>query len=165
MCRFCSATTAVQCTPGCGTEKICLNSLCINTGHLAISATWSRNGSCDLVVRTPNDNDISSVFYRGAGSETDYGELERNLNVYSTGPQNLFWAIGFVPPSGTYHICFETAYCNINIDMNEPLIATIYVRKPSVSTQIYTHTFTNLTSGLYYCTIRSTSFIVSINYP
>jgi hypothetical protein len=46
-----------------------------------------------------------------------------------------------------------------------PLIATVYVRTPLKSTQIYTRTFTSLPGSYDICSTEASGYITSFTYP
>ncbi|MFW5739176.1 MAG: hypothetical protein ACOC1F_02295, partial [Myxococcota bacterium] len=93
----------VGCVPECGSGHTCVNGTCVGDGTLRFTVTWSPEGDVDLHVVTPNGKEID---YGNPGPDdgTDYGELDADDTI-GTGPENIYWADGNTPPSGTYHVC------------------------------------------------------------
>ena len=133
------------------------------TGNLAITAIWSRLGNCDLDVQTPNGLDIAVMYQSGPTEYTDYGQMDATSEI--TGPENVFWDTDTETPWGSYNICLEVFFFDDIVNDSMPLVATIFVRKPSMTTEIFTRTFTSKTDGIYLCYNNSVGYIASITYP
>ena len=135
----------------------------MGTGNLGISVIWSQSVNCDLDVQTPNGKDIYR-WMTNPTDNTDYGQIDAESEL--TGPENIFWDINNEAPSGTYNVCLEIYFFfDVVVDERNPVIATVYVRKPSMPTQIFTHTFTSRTNGDFVCNITSPAYIASFTYP
>jgi hypothetical protein len=86
------------------------------------------------------------------------------------GPENVFWNTTTETPYGTYNICLELHWFTENffedvINETNPVIATAYVRKSSVATQIFTRTFTRREPAIFRCFVNTSAYIASFNYP
>ena len=94
-----NANRPATCAPACTAAQTCVQGVCVGTGALRITLTWSQAGDMDLHVRTPSGSVIS---YRNRSA--DGGQLDRD-DTAGTGPENVFWTAA--PPPGAYAICVD----------------------------------------------------------
>ncbi|CAF4868692.1 unnamed protein product [Rotaria sp. Silwood1] len=156
--------TANSCSPSCNSQQTCIQSICLNVGHLACVLVWSRSGDGDIVVTTPNGKTIN---YQNIGpsSSTDQGILDRD-DTSSTGPENIYWpSSGSLPPTGTYYMCFESYSFSPTISSSDPLTVTYHIVHASGAFFNYTRTFTSVLSDSYNCGATSSTLIGSFTYP
>ncbi|ATB36871.1 Fibrillin-1 (MP340) [Cystobacter fuscus] len=153
-----------DCDNACGGGQSCVESLCLGSGNLQISATWNRPGDADLIVSTPSGK---LVWWDNLGPNagTDFGQMDRD-DTSGQGPENVFWASDRTPPSGTYHVCFETADFNPSPSPDSPITCSVSVRRPGKAPQTVTKSFT----GSAYtfpkaCNTNTASYVTSITYP
>jgi len=142
------------CEPGQG----CANSICVNSGNLGISLGWDRAGDGDLHVVTPTGKIINQK-NQGPSASTDYGHLEVDVTS-GMGPENISWASGVTPPSGTYHVC---GHPNTFIG-SAPVTFTATIRVPGQPTFTWTKTLTS-TASVGWCDSNSESYMGSFSYP
>lgn len=142
---------------------MCENSACIGIGHLSFTLTWSRDGDGDLVVTTPNDH---RIYYENTGPsiDTDQGQLDHDDRI-GTGPENIFWAYNYTPPTGIYYVCFEPFKFDINISVIYPLTVKIKVLRSTNISLILTKTYTSSIRNDYFCNSVSPTLLTSIDYP
>ncbi|CAF0982388.1 unnamed protein product [Adineta ricciae] len=157
--------TDIPCLSTCNSQQSCIDGICINVGYLACTLTWSRPGDGDIDVETPNGN-IISYKNKGPSASTDYGELDRDDQV-NEGPENVYWTTnGPLPPTGTYHICFEPyKFDNPNISIANPLTIMYRIVRPSSPTLIFIRTFTSTIKNSYNCSATASTLIGSFTYP
>ncbi|CAF1319132.1 unnamed protein product [Rotaria sp. Silwood1] len=158
-----ASETSSLCSTPCADRQICFSDTCVYTGNLAITIIWSRPGNCDLDVQTPNRWEVFPMYPTEPTEYTDYGQMDVTSEL--TGPENAFWDVDHQTPQGLYHICLEVFFFDGVVDENNPLIANVFVRKPSRNTETFTRTFMNRTDGIYICNINSVGYIASIAYP
>ncbi|AKF82896.1 EGF domain-containing protein [Myxococcus fulvus 124B02] len=112
----------------CGQGTACTEGVCLGTGNLQFTATWSRNGDADLYVKTPN-NKLIFFGNRGPSEQTDFGALDVD-DTAGDGPENIFWAQDRTPPSGTYEVCLRVGGFNPPPSPAQPVSYSIRVRRP-----------------------------------
>jgi len=150
------------CVPECPSNQACANGVCVGTGELGISLTWSRAGDGDIHITTPNDR---WIYFKNLGpsSLTDQGKLDHD-NRNGTGPENVFW--NSTAPTGVYHICFDQYSFSARSSVAYPIVATFLIRKPGKPIETLTKTFT---SGSRLndkkCNPALASYVGSVNYP
>ena len=152
---------ARACIPACTATQACVNGICVGSGSLGISLTWSVAGDGDIVVTTPNNKHIYHS-NKGPNAETDWGQLDRD-DTTGTGPENINWG-SYTPPNGNYHVCFQQY--SLNASVVRPITATIQIRKPFFATETYQKTFTS--GGQYRpntCNPSLSTYIVTATYP
>jgi uncharacterized protein YjdB len=141
----------------CAQGEGCANSLCVNTGNLGISLSWDRPGDGDLHVMTSTGKLINHK-NKGPSASTDYGQLDRD-DATGTGPENIYWASGFTPPSGTYHVCGHP----YSFGDTAPVTFTAMIRVPGKPTITLTKTLKISASPI--CAPGSESYMGSFSYP
>ncbi|WP_395855321.1 EGF domain-containing protein [Cystobacter fuscus] len=147
----------------CGEGQSCVESTCVGGGgSLQISATWSRTGDGNLMVTTPGGKLISDE--NTGPDNTDGGQKDQDST--DQGPENIFWASGVTPPSGEYHICFETAGFTPSPSPENPVTYTITVRQSGKQPQTFSKSYT---SSAYTfpkaCSPSQPGYVTSITYP
>ncbi len=73
--------------------------VCVGTGQLRFTLTWSLSGDMDLHVTPPCGTEI--VYYNRTARG---GTLDRD-DTSTTGPENIFWTTGAA--RGSYRICIS----------------------------------------------------------
>jgi uncharacterized protein YfaP (DUF2135 family) len=112
----------------------------------------------DLYVHTPTGK---VIWYgnQGPGPETDNGQQDMDDTV-GPGPENIFWAAGVTPPSGSYLVCANPfgLWSSTNI--------TVVVNRPGHSDQTFTGSFTpaDNNQGVSDCTEGSASYLGTVIY-
>jgi hypothetical protein len=151
------------CDGVCASDQDCVSGACVGSGNLQFSAVWSRPGDGDLLVTTPNGN---TIWWSNPGPNagTDFGQMDKN-DMAGTGPENVFWDTGATPPSGTYHVCFETAAFSPAPDGGNPVMVTATVQIPQQSPQTFDKTVIAPTSINGSCDPAFDSYLGSITYP
>jgi hypothetical protein len=146
----------------CGATQACVNGMCVGEGNLRVSLTWSRPGDMDLHVLTPNG---SHIYYsnKGPDATTQFGQLDAD-DLTGTGPENIFWDVGVVPPSGTYNICVVPYGFTPDPSFVDPVAFTLTIANPLQGDQIITGTRENelISSD---CTVFSPYYVTSFTYP
>ena len=161
-----SATNCGTCGKVCATGAICVGSVCVGSGNLRITLTWSRNGDGDIDVTLP---DGKYIWYnnKGATAASDYG-LQDVDNTKTMGPENVYWQAQYTPPSGTYYICF-VSYSISSLSVSNPVTATYVVSRPYKVDLTFTRTFTATTgnaNSLYTsCGASSANLLGTFTYP
>lgn len=131
---------------------------------LGITIIWSRPGDGDIVVTTPNNNNIYWD-NKGPSASTDGGFLDLDDEV-GTGPESIYWPNdGPDPPNGDYSVCFQSYNFTLPISAQNPVSARATVRLPSGATLQGTKTFTSPTPLTNQCTSSSAGFIGTFTYP
>ena len=153
--------SARPCVPACRPDQACVNGLCVNTGNLGISLTWSVRGDGDIVVTTPNNRHIYHG-NRGTSSATDFGTLDRD-DTTGTGPENVYWSPGNTPPNGTYHICFQQ-YA-LTATPTNPITAIIEIRIPGQITQTVVKTFITKPAFNNICSPTLPTYMATFTFP
>ncbi|NTX05785.1 DUF4215 domain-containing protein, partial [Myxococcus sp. CA040A] len=145
---------------GCGNVCVqgtaCSSGVCLGTGNLQFTATWSRSGDADIYVRTPTGK-LIYFLNKGPSEATDFGQLD--VDSRGTGPENIFWAADRTPPSGTYNICFEAFAFG-----PAPLSFTIVVRRPGQPDVNFSGTYT-ARAVVQQCIPGESGYAGSITYP
>ncbi|CAF3086591.1 unnamed protein product [Rotaria sp. Silwood2] len=156
--------TTSSCSPSCNSQQTCIQSVCLNVGHLAFALTWSQIGDGDIVVTTPNGKAINYQ-NEGPSSSTDQGILDRD-DSDSIGPENIYWSSSSsLPPTGTYYLCFEPYSFNPTISSSNPLTVTYHVVRSSGTILNITKIFTSTLSDSYNCDATSSTLVGSFSYP
>lgn len=158
-----SATHCGACGDPCMASEHCAASVCVGEGNLSVTATWSRAGNGDLLVTTPTPNTIWSGNL-GPSAGTDFGEMDR-ADSAGTGPENVFWDTGATPPSGTYHVCFETTSFAPAPAAGTPVTVTVVVRRPAMSPLTLMATMSAPTMTYGNCAPAHDSFVGSFTMP
>ncbi|NTX63199.1 DUF4215 domain-containing protein [Myxococcus sp. CA051A] len=145
----------------CGEGNACAAGVCVGSGNLQFTATWSRDGDADIAVRTPTGK---VIYYLNIGPNagTDFGRLD--VDSRGRGPENIFWATGRTPPSGTYDVCLLTQFFFPGPSPAAPLGYAIKVRRPGQPDVDFTGTFT-ARSFEEDCAPGLASYVGSITYP
>ena len=152
------------CPTTCSPEQTCVRGVCVNIGTLGFSLTWSRPGDGDIVVTTPNGRNIYWQ-NRGPSTTTDGGFLDRDDQA-GTGPENIYWrSNGTAPPSGNYYACFQPYSFTPPPSPENPIQATINVRRSDGTSVPITRTFSSRFSLGNQCNPSSPSYLGSISYP
>jgi cysteine-rich repeat protein len=151
-----------SCTTVCGNTQSCVGSTCVGSGKLQFSATWSRPGDGDLLVTTPTGK---LVYWGNLGPDagSDSGHMDRD-DVSGQGPENIYWGVNTTPPSGTYHICFETPDFRPNPSTSDPVSYSIKVQRPGQASQTFTGRHTGVVSQGA-CDKTQPGYVTSITYP
>jgi hypothetical protein len=145
---------------GCGVACVgtqdCVLGTCVGTGDLSVTLTWDLAGDMDLHVITPTGKHIYYGLL-GPTASTDFGELDVD-DQFGTGPENVFWASQYTPPTGNYLVC-ASPY-NINGTTNY----TVTIKRPGQPDLVFTGTRTadNISSV---CDTLSPNFVTSFAYP
>ena len=129
-----------------------------------MALTWSRPGDGDIVVATPSGRNI---FWqnRGPTAATDNGFLDQDDQA-GTGPENVYWpSSGPNPPAGTYHMCFQPYAFDPAPSPENPVVASMNIRRPDGTITTLTKTVTQRYSFNNQCSPTSSSFMGSITYP
>ena len=150
------------CGNACGQGAACEAGVCVGTGWLQITATWSRPGDADLYVRTPGDRLIHYA-NRGPDADTEYGELDVDDQT-GTGPENVFWAGSRFPPVGSYRVCLTAFGFDPPPSPTHPLSYTVRIRRPNRPDYILTGTYTQ-TPGSLGCNPGDPSQVASFGHP
>jgi uncharacterized protein YfaP (DUF2135 family) len=124
-----------QCGVVCGANQACAAGVCLGSGQLRFTSTWSRNGDIDVWVTTPSGKSIGWT-NQGANANTDMGKQEKD-DTSGTGPENIYWES--TPPSGTYHVCVATNYIGPNAA--NPVTVRVEVARPSAESVIEERTY------------------------
>jgi hypothetical protein len=124
-----------QCGVVCGANQACAAGVCLGSGQLRFTSTWSRNGDIDVWVTTPSGKSIGWT-NQGANANTDMGKQDRD-DTSGTGPENIYWES--TPPTGTYHVCVATNYINPNAA--NPVTVRVEVARPSAESVIEERTY------------------------
>ena len=150
------------CGTVCGEGKACTGGVCVGTGNLQFTATWSRNGDADLIVITPNGK---RIFYgnRGPSAETDFGSLDVDDQT-GDGPENIFWAPGRTPPGGTYNICLRVGGFNPPPSPQAPVNYAVRVRRTGQLDVEFRGVATQSRS-VQLCLPSEPAFVGSVVYP
>ncbi|WP_240357139.1 DUF4215 domain-containing protein [Myxococcus eversor] len=146
----------------CGEGKTCSSGVCLGTGTLQFTATWSRNGDADLIVATPRGK---RIFYgnRGPNEGTDFGELDVD-DTAGDGPENIFWAPDRTPPAGNYNFCLRVGNFNPAPSPTNPVEYNIRVRRPGQPDFSFVGSATqNRPLGM--CVPGEPAYVGSIPYP
>jgi hypothetical protein len=138
------------CNRRCAATEACVAGVCVGSGQLRISMTWSRPGDMDLHVVPPCGTEIYFARLSACG-----GTLDRD-DIPGTGPENVFWS--GVPAAGTYLVC-ATPY-----GISGPTNFTVTVNRGPVEIQRWTGTRT-ARSGYVACSRSSPYFVGSFTYP
>jgi hypothetical protein len=85
-----------QCGVVCGANQACAAGVCLGSGQLRFTSTWSRAGDIDVWVTTPSGKSIGWT-NQGANANTDMGKQDRD-DTSGTGPENIYWES--TPPTG-----------------------------------------------------------------
>jgi hypothetical protein len=124
-----------QCGVVCGANQACAAGVCLGSGQLRFTSTWSRAGDIDVWVTTPSGKSIGWT-NQGANANTDMGKQDRD-DTSGTGPENIYWES--TPPSGAYHVCVATNYINPNAA--NPVTVRVEVARPSAESVIEERTY------------------------
>ncbi|MFY2560737.1 DUF4215 domain-containing protein [Corallococcus terminator] len=146
----------------CGAGKACSSGVCLGTGNLQFTATWSRNGDADLFVFTPTGK---RIFYnnRGPNEGTGFGALDVD-DLTGDGPENIFWAPDRTPPAGTYNICLRVGAFNPPPSPGAPVNYNVRVRRPGQPDLDFTGVVTQNRS-VQLCLPSEPAFVGSVVYP
>jgi len=154
----------IPCSSTCNTQQSCIKGVCVGVGYLSCTMTWSRAGDGDIVVTTPNKNNI---YYnmRGPSTSTDEGQLDKDDRV-GTGPENIFWSnSSSVPPTGVYYVCFEPYNFSPLINIKNSIPVTIKVLRSNNTPLTVTKNFTSTITNYYQCSSTSPCLLTSSTYP
>ena len=154
----------IPCSSTCGPEQSCVRGTCVNVGKFGISLIWSRHGDGDIVLTLP---DGKTIYWgnKGPSSNTDQGFLDRD-DQSATGPENIYWPSSNVnPPTGTYNACFQPFKFEPLPSIQNPVEATITVRRPMLATITFTKTITEKYSFDNTCYPSSNGYLGSFTYP
>jgi hypothetical protein len=151
------------CSPTCTSQQRCVQGVCVGTGILSFTLTWSRPGDGDIVVATP-DNKIIYFSNKGPSLNTSQGQLDVD-NQNGTGPENVFWSNSSpVPPTGTYYVCFSQYNFTSNASVSNPIIATVKVERPPSVPSTFTKNFTSPYKNYNQCDSTSSNLLGSFTY-
>ncbi|NPC84569.1 hypothetical protein HPC49_40945 [Pyxidicoccus fallax] len=146
----------------CGQGEACEGGVCVGTGLLQITATWSRPGDADLYVLTPGGRLIHYA-NRGPDADTEFGELDVDDQT-GTGPENIFWAVGTIPPVNTYRVCLTAVGFDPAPSPTNPVSYTVRVRRPGKPDFITTGSYTQVTASGG-CNFGDPSYVTSFGLP
>jgi len=157
-----SASHCGGCDDACGASEACVGAVCVGSGSLQFSATWSRPGDADLHVTTPAGNTISWTNV-GPSAGTDAGQMDLD-DVAGQGPENIFWSTDSAPPSGVYHVCVQASGFDPAPSAAAPVSYTVTVRRPAQAPQTFSGTLTGAAlSGA--CNPGQPGYVTSITNP
>ncbi|WP_281291527.1 DUF4215 domain-containing protein [Myxococcus llanfairpwllgwyngyllgogerychwyrndrobwllllantysiliogogogochensis] len=146
----------------CAQGKSCVSGVCVGTGNLQFTATWSRGGDADLYVRTPSGK-VISFENTGPDEGTDFGALDVD-DLEGDGPENIFWAPDQTPPSGTYDFCLSVIEFNHPPSPGNPLNYDIKVRVPGQPDRVFPGAYTSVESSSN-CAPGEPTYVGSVTYP
>jgi hypothetical protein len=145
---------------GCGTtcnaNQNCANGVCVGTGNLQATLIWDKPGDMDLHIVTPNNKHIY-FSNKGTSVATDWGTLDVD-DLSGTGPENIFWALAYTPPSGTYHVCV------VPYSITPTTSYTLTIKRPGQPDTVLTGSYST-SSATSVCTTSSPHFVTSFSYP
>lgn len=136
----------------------------MNVGNLGMALTWSRAGDGDILLTTPNGR---TIFWgnRGPSNLTDQGFLDRDDRV-GTGPENIYWQSNNTnPPTGTFHVCFQAYAFTPPPSPENPVYATVNVRRPMSPTLTLTVAITERFRFNNQCSSTSRTSVGSFTNP
>ncbi|WP_254613994.1 DUF4215 domain-containing protein [Myxococcus sp. CA056] len=146
----------------CGEEKACAAGVCVGTGNLQFTATWSRDGDADIYVKTPTGRMIY-VENRGPNVGTDFGALDVD-DTGGDGPENVFWAPNRTPPSGTYHVCLMAFLFSPEPTPEAPVHYNVRVRRPGQPDVDFSGSITQAVF-IEECIPGDPTYVGSVAYP
>ncbi|MCP3063284.1 EGF domain-containing protein [Myxococcus sp. K38C18041901] len=150
------------CGNACGPGRNCAVGTCVGTGTLQFTATWGREGDADLAVDTPTGK---RIFFanRGPDEGTDFGELDVDA-MGGMGPENVFWASGRTPPSGTYDVCLYSVSFSPAPSPETPVPYVLRVRRLGQADLVITGQVT-VSPRSFECAPGEDGHIASVSYP
>jgi len=155
-----SASVTASLTPSpsnpCPLGKIFVNGVCVGTGIISVTATWTVEGDGDIHVQTPNNSHI----YYGLKTDPTGGYLDVD-DTEGTGPENIYWPIGTHPSGGTYHVCFD-AFSPSIVNATYTIVIKISGKSDIVVTGTPVHHVDG--SGSSDCEPSNPIFVTSFNY-
>jgi hypothetical protein len=116
----------------CAIRQACVAGVCVGSGQLRFSSTWSRPGDIDVWVTTPNGISIGWQNQRVDGGQQDKDDTS------GTGPENIFWEAA--PPVGQYHVCVATNYIQPNAA--SPVTVRVVVARPAAEDETFEREYT-----------------------
>jgi hypothetical protein len=117
----------------CGVHQACVSGVCVGSGQLRFSSTWSRPGDIDVWVTTPNGVSIGWQNQRADGGQQDRDDTR------GSGPENIFWEAN--PPLGAYHVCVATNYIQPNAA--SPVTVRVVVARPAAEDEVFEREYTD----------------------
>ena len=117
----------------CGTGQACVAGVCLGSGQLRFSSTWSRPGDIDVWVTTPSGASI------GWQQQTADGGRQDRDDTSGTGPENIYWEVS--PVSGTYSVCVATNYARPTAAA--PVTVTVVIARPHAEDETLSATYTD----------------------
>ena len=145
---------------GCGTvcaaSQACVNGTCVGTGNLQVTLIWNNPGDMDLHLVNPT---AKHIYFgnKGPSTTTDNGQLDVD-DTTGTGPENIFWASNFTPPTGTYLVCVSP------YSITTSTTYELTIKRPGRPDLVLTGTraVSNTSSA---CDTASPNYVTSFSYP
>ena len=145
------------CGVSCSANQACAAGVCVGSGQLRFTSTWSRNGDIDVWVGTPSGKAIGWT-NQGANANTDMGKQDRD-DTRGTGPENIYWEV--TPPTGTYHVCVATNYISPNAA--NPVTVRVEVARPSAESVVEERTYTTSVGFGGQCVPSNPTYMFSVS--
>jgi hypothetical protein len=144
------------CGVSCSANQACAAGICVGSGQLRFTSTWSRNGDIDVWVGTPSGKAIGWT-NQGANANTDMGKQDRD-DTSGTGPENIYWET--TPPTGTYHVCVATNYISPNAA--NPVTVRVEVARPLAQNVVEERTYTTSVGFGGQCNPSNPTYMFSV---
>ena len=116
----------------CAIHQACVAGVCVGSGQLRFSSTWSRPGDIDVWVTTPSGISIGWQNQRADGGQQDRDDTR------GTGPENIYWEV--MPVSGSYNVCVATNYIQPNAA--SPVTVRVVVARPAAEDEVFEREYT-----------------------
>jgi hypothetical protein len=144
------------CGVSCSANQACAAGVCVGSGQLRFTSTWSRNGDIDVWVGTPSGKAIGWR-NQGANANTDMGRQDRD-DTTGIGPENIYWET--TPPAGTYHVCVATNYISPN--GANPVTVRVEVARPNAESVVEERTYTTSVGFNGVCNQNNPTYMYSV---
>jgi hypothetical protein len=129
--------------------------VCVGSGQLRFSSTWSRPGDIDVWVTTPSGATI------GWQRQTADGGRQDKDDTSGTGPENIYWEV--TPVSGVYSVCVATNYMGPNAA--NPVTVRVVVARPMAEDVVFEREYTGSAafSANQRCTAEHPTYLGSVD--
>jgi len=154
-----------SCSPSCSSDQKCVNHVCAGVGNLFFRLEWvaidPHHDDMDLFVETPTGN---LIYYTNPGpsTDTDFGTYDRD-SFESPGPENIYWASSYIPPSGPYHVCVNI-YAPTPVAEHPSGSFTITYGVPG-NEQVFNTGSTTSLNNEFSCDPTTPNFMFTYTYP